>query len=151
MHVSGRCSYSRVGNLRSLSAVKAGVAYFALVFLVGFALGVVRVGLLTPWVGAFSAILLELPVILTASWFVCGWILSRFRVPAHAKHRLVMGGTAFILLIAAEVMLATALGRGPREYLISFGTPEGVLGLGGQIGFAAFPWVWLRTTTKHFG
>ena len=132
------------------SAFQAGAAYFALVFLVGFVLGALRVLILIESVGAFWAVLAELPVILTASWIVCGWTLRRFRVPAHRAHRLVMGGVAFILLITAEVLLSAALGLSPGEYLASFRTPEGNLGLGGQIVFALFPWIRLRTATKRF-
>jgi hypothetical protein len=129
------------------SAVKAGAAYFALVFLVGFALGVVRVGLLIPRVGTFWAVLCELPVILTASWFVCGWVLRRFAVPAQAGHRIAMGAVAFVLLITAEVLLATAFGQSPSAYLAKFETPEGALGLAGQVVFGLFPWLRLRTGT----
>lgn len=132
---------------RLRSAIKAGAAYFALVFLVGFVLGAVRLLLLIPRVGVLWAVLLELPVILTASWLVCGWVLRRFAVPAQAGHRIAMGAVAFVLLIAAEVLLSTALGQSPSAYLAKFGTPEGALGLAGQVVFGLFPWIRLRTGT----
>lgn len=128
-----------------MTAVKAGTAYFALVFTAGFALGVVRVLLLAPRIGIFFAVLLELPVILTVSWIACGWILKRFAVSARADCRLVMGGVAFVLLIAAEVMLASAFGSSPSAYLSSWATREGALGLAGQMVFALFPWVMGRS------
>jgi hypothetical protein len=121
------------------SAVKPGAAYFALVFLAGFVLGTVRVLLLAPRLGTLTAVLLELPVILTVSWFACGWISRRFSVPAGAWHRLRMGAVAFFLLIAAEIALAAAFGRAPSTYLASLGTVEGAFGLAGQILFGLIP------------
>jgi hypothetical protein len=125
-------------------AVKAGAFYFALVFLVGFALGTVRVLMLVPRVGALRAVMLETPVILIASWTICGWLLRRFRVPACAGARLAMGCVAFILLMLAEALLSLAIGRGPVAYLASFATAEGALGLAGQLVFALFPLVRMR-------
>jgi hypothetical protein len=113
------------------SVIKGGAAYFAL--------GVVRVLVLAPRLGALVAVALELPLILTASWITCGWVLKRFSVPPLAGSRLALVGVAFFLLMAAELALATASGRPPREYLASFATAEGALGLAGQILFALFP------------
>lgn len=127
-------------------AFKAGVAYFALIFTVGFALGTVRVLVLAPRVGPLWAVIAEAPVILIASWIVCGWILRRFAVPPESSSRLAMGGVAFGLLLGAEAALsAIAFGRGPAAYFASFGTAEGVLGLAGQIAYALFPLFRLRT------
>lgn len=124
------------------SAVGAGAAYFASVFAAGFALGIVRVSVLVPLVGSLGAVLVELPVILTASWILCGWILRRFDVPRAVSRRLVMGGVALALLLGAEVVLAAvAFGRTPAAYLSSFATTEGAVGLAGQIVFALFPWM----------
>ena len=69
------------------SVIKGGAAYFALVFAAGFALGVVRVLVLAPRLGALSAVALELPLILTVSWIACGWVLKRFSVPPRAGPR----------------------------------------------------------------
>lgn len=125
-------------------AVEAGAVYFALVFLAGFALGTVRVLLLVPRVGPLRAVMLETPVILTASWIVCGWVLRRLTVPALAGRRLAMGGVALLLLLLAEALLSLAIGPGPAAYFASWGTAEGALGLAGQLAFALFPLVRLR-------
>jgi hypothetical protein len=126
-------------------AVQAGSAYFALVFLVGFALGTVRVLVLVPRVGTLRAVMLETPVMLTASWMVCGWVLRRLAVPVVAGRRLAMGGVALVLLLLAEALLSLAIGPGPAAYLASWGTLEGALGLAGQLAFALFPLVRTRT------
>jgi hypothetical protein len=122
-------------------AIQAGAAYFGAVFLVGFALGTVRVLALVPRIGELRAVLLELPVILAASWALCGWAQRRFGVPPVARDRLAMGGVAFGLLMIAEAALSFGLGRSPGDYLSSFATAAGAAGLAGQIAFALFPLV----------
>jgi hypothetical protein len=47
------------------------------VFFVGFILGTVRVLLIAPRLGETAAVLLETPVMLVASWFVCRWYVKR--------------------------------------------------------------------------
>ena len=58
-------------------ATRAGAAYFAIVFAVGFVLGALRVTFLAPAVGPLPAVALELPVMLAASWWTCGWLMRR--------------------------------------------------------------------------
>ncbi len=53
--------------------------------------------------------------------------------------RAVMGGSAFVLLMLAEFGLAMAFGRAPGACLASFFTQAGLLGLAGQLVFAALP------------
>ncbi len=55
-----------------MRAVLAGVLYFGLVFALGFILGTLRVLVLEPRLGSTGAVLLELPVMLAASWLLCG-------------------------------------------------------------------------------
>lgn len=69
-------------------AIKAGVAYFAIVFALGF----VRTLVLVKHLGETASVLLELPFMLGASWLACGWALDRFAVPRLWRHRLAMGG-----------------------------------------------------------
>ena len=63
-----------------LRITKLGFVYFAIVFSVGFALGLVRVPLIEPWLGVRWAEVSEMPlllaaIILTASYInqVVGW------------------------------------------------------------------------------
>ena len=91
--------------------VKAGAAYFAVVFAAGFVLGTVRVLLLIPRLGALTSVLLELPLMLAISWMACGWALRRFRVPPRIPPRLTMGATAFALLMLAVGVAAGRVSR----------------------------------------
>jgi hypothetical protein len=55
------------------NASKAGALYALIVFLIGFILGTIRVLLIVPRLGETAAVMLETPVMLAASWFVCRW------------------------------------------------------------------------------
>ncbi|QKV17971.1 hypothetical protein [Oricola thermophila] len=121
-------------------ALRVGAAYFAIVFAAGFALGTIRVLVLEPAVGETAAVLIELPVMLTISWFACGWLIRRFAVAQDLNTRIAMGGIAFVLLMAAEFTLAdVALGLPPNAYLAQFATLPGLMGLAGQIAFGVIP------------
>lgn len=123
-------------------ALIAGIAYFAVVFALAFAVGVVRVLVVAPRLGETGAVLLELPIILAASWLACGYLLKRFALGPGLVERLVMGLTAFIVLQGSEFLLAiTVFARSPDDYLAAVATTAGLLGLAGQIGFALIPLV----------
>jgi len=123
---------------RRTAALEAGLVYFATVFAVGFLLGTVRTLLVLPRVGPVWAVALELPLMLAASWLLCGWTLRRFGVPAGAP-RVLMGTVALGLLLLAELTLAVALGEGLRAFFSGLVTPAGALGLAGQLAFGLFP------------
>ena len=107
-------------------------------FLAGFALGLLRVGIVAPRIGEARAVLAELPLMLALSWAVAGAVLRRSRLPP-GRPRLVMGVVAFAALMLAEALLALALGQTLRGFLAGFQRPAGALGLAGQIGFAMVP------------
>lgn len=126
------------------SSIKAGAAYFALVFALGFVLGTLRVFLLAPALGDLGAVLVELPMMLVASWLICHWLTRLLRVPSDMPARLVMGGSAFVFLIVAEISLSLWLfGNSIAAHFGNYGTAHGAAGLAGQIAFAAFPVVQL--------
>jgi hypothetical protein len=127
------------------TVLKAGAAYFALVFLVGFALGILRVLVIAPRVGETFAVFLEAPVILAASWLASRECVGRLRVRARARERLAMGAVAFALLMAAELALSVLVfGRSVTEHLAAWRTLAGGAGLAAQTGFALIPFVQLR-------
>lgn len=118
----------------------AGLAYWAVVFALGFVLGTIRVLWLAPLVGVVPATLIELPVMLTASWLAAGWLVRRFAI-MRGSEALVMGGLAFGLLMAAECALAVGLmGQTPAQWLADLRQPHALLGLAGQVMFALIPW-----------
>jgi hypothetical protein len=120
-----------------MTALITGWCYFAGVFAVAFALGTVRTLWLAPLVGAVTAVAIETPIVLAVSWWCSGRLLARQKLGLAG--RAVMGGSAFVWLMLAEFGLALAFGRVPCVYLASFATPAGMLGLAGQVAFAAMP------------
>lgn len=118
----------------------AGVLYFGAVFALGFALGTARILLVVPLAGEVGAVLLELPVMLAASWAACGWIVRRLRVSAAANARITMGAVAFALLMVAELAVSVfALHRTPAEHFATYRSLGALLGLAAQIVFAGMP------------
>ncbi len=116
-------------------------------FLIGFVFGTLRVLLLAPRFGETAAVILETPVMLAASWFVCRWCVDRVDVPRMVPVRSAMGAVAFLVLMAAEFGLAgQVFGRSTVEYVASYGSAPGATGFAAQIVFATFPvaQVWRR-------
>lgn len=121
-------------------ALAAAAAYFAIVFSLAFALGIVRTLLVAPRTGDVVAVLVETPFVLLASWFAARWCTRRFSVPAQAPDRLAMGLAAFSLLMTVETALGLVLfGRPLAQQLAAFGTPAGAIGLLAQVAFGLMP------------
>lgn len=127
-------------GLSMKTAIKAGIAYFLLVFAIGFVLGTIRVLFLLQRIGELGAVVLELPVMLAASWMICRWLIRRLRVPGDVPSRLTMGACAFALLMVAELGLSVMVfGNSLSSHLQHFATDPGAIGLAGQIAFGLFP------------
>lgn len=127
------------------TAVGAGLLYFIGVFALGFLLGGIRLMLLEPAVGELLAVVIELPVILTASWLLCGRAIIQLQVPASILPRGIMGASALLMLLLAEFVLAVVLfAEPPGEFFGNLLSASGLAGLGGQIVFALFPLLHLR-------
>ena len=125
------------------SALQPALAYFALVFAVGFALGAVRTAWLEPRLGARAAELLELPLMVFASWAIARWLLGRDVVACPPRRRLLVGGIALLCMLAAELGLGMALrGRSPRELLLERDPVAGPAYLMALVLFGLMPW-WL--------
>jgi hypothetical protein len=129
-----------------LVAIIAGALYAAVVFLIGFIFGSLRVMLLVPALSDTTAVLLELPFILLASWFVCRWCVDRLGVCRSKQARVLMSVVAFVVLMVAEFGLGITLGRPLVDQLAGFASPAGVIGLTAQVVFGLFPvmQVWRR-------
>ncbi len=126
----------------------AAAAYFALVFLFGFAFGIVRTLLITPRIGALAAVAIEVPLLLAVSIFAAGALMRRFRIQRPGE-AVAMGAIAFCLLIPVEFAFAALLGTPPAIYLASLATAPGALGLLGQVLFALVPAARSHRTTPQ--
>lgn len=125
-----------------IAALRLGLVYFAAVFAVGFALGAIRTLVLIPMLGEVGAVLVELPVILTAAWMICGRLVRGRRLTV--TEAATMGATAFVLLMLGEAALSLFLaGRTLVEHLALYAETAHLIGLAGQLAFATFP-IWRR-------
>jgi hypothetical protein len=122
-----------------LQATKAGALYAIVVFSIGFILGTIRVLLLAPRLGETTAVIIEAPIMLVASWFVCRWCVDWLNVRRTVLTRSLMGLMAFLVLMSAEVGLGAVLGRSLADQLAAYKSPSGSIGLGAQVIFAVFP------------
>jgi hypothetical protein len=123
-------------------AGRAGVVYTLAVFTFAFAVGAVRVTIVAPRIGALLAVALEAPIVLTVGWFLARWCTRRFNLGCEPGTRIRMGVVAFSLLMVLELAVATlAFGEGLDQYFAKYATAPGMLGLAGQLCFAAIPWL----------
>ena len=83
--------------------------------------------------------MIEAPIMVAASWLVCGWCVDRLGVTRTVPARSLMGLVAFLVLMSAEVGLGAVLGRSLVDQLAAYGSPAGAIGLGAQMIFAIFP------------
>ena len=122
--------------------MKAGFAYFLVVFATGFALAFVRIPVLVPAFGTRTAELLEMPVMLA----VLAWA-SRRLARAHPElarsRRLAAGIFALACLVTAELAVAYFLGaRSPGQYVASRDPVSGSVYLAALGFFALAPALW---------
>jgi len=89
--------------------MKAGAAYFGIVFAAGFVLGTLRILLLVPRIGTRAAELIETPLMVLVTVIAARWVISRFSVCDRLSVRLGIGISALILLLAAEVGVGVVL------------------------------------------
>jgi hypothetical protein len=107
-------------------AVLAGLAYFALVFGAGAVLGTLRVLWLAPALGARTAELLEMPVMLAVAILAARWIVRRFAL--GVAQRVAMGALALALVLACEfTVVLYARGLTFERYWMSFDPVSGTL------------------------
>jgi hypothetical protein len=86
-----------------LAACFAGLLYFAAVFTFAFAMGIARVLVVAPRLGPTAAVLLEVPILVVASWIVARRLLRNRSLTL--RQRTTMGATAFTLTMASEAAL----------------------------------------------
>ncbi len=101
-------------------------------------MGVARVLVVAPLLGPAAAVLLEVPIVIAVSWVATRYLLRNSTLTF--LQLAMMGITAFILTMASEASLAELLqGENVAEWAASVATPLGLVGLAGQVIFAAMP------------
>jgi hypothetical protein len=121
-----------------MRALKAGILYFALVFAIGFALGAIRIPFVVPRLGVRWAELLEMPLMLFASFLAARFFVHRFG-PLSSRRRVIMGVVALALLVAAEIGLTVALAQSVPESIAGRDPVSGIAYLISLAVFAAMP------------
>ena len=120
----------------------AAAAYFGLVFAVGFALGVWRTLLLVPRLGERWAELLEMPLMVGASYLAARWVVRRFAVRRDARSRLYVGFFALGLMLIAELLMVLLAQRASlAEYVAGRDPISGAIYLLALCLFALMPWL----------
>lgn len=118
----------------------AGIAAFAAVFAIGFVLGTIRTLAITPRIGPVNSVLIEVPLMLGASWAITRWAIQRWEVPPRVSARLMMGAIAFAFLMTAEAMLGRlAFDQSVGQWWAGLTSPAGAIGLFAQLSFALMP------------
>jgi hypothetical protein len=121
-------------------ALIAGTIYFLALFALGFLLGAIRVVFIAPRFGQLIGTLAEVPIMLTAAYFICRWALHQWQVSQANAIRWLMVPWFLALLFAFETVLGlTLFGRTLSEQWAALVTQAGVLGLSAQIIAALLP------------
>lgn len=121
-----------------MAVFRTAIAYFATVFAFAFAMGVARTLVVAPRLGDTVAVLLEVPILLAASWVVVHRLLRDRHLAL--PQRIAVGTIAFVLTMASEAVLSALMrGQNIGEWAATVATPLGLVGLAGQLGFAAIP------------
>lgn len=126
---------------------QAALFYSLSVFFIGFLLGTVRVLVLRRFLTDWEAVLVEIPFILRASWYICQRCVRHWNI--HTT-KLLMGCAAFVFLQLMEICLGyTLANKTIQEYFQeSLFTFAGSLGLLGQALFGCMP---MLVSMKHAG
>ena len=116
----GLLSAGSPGEAAILQVVKAGAVYFALVLALGFVLGAIRTLWVVPRVGARTAELMEMPIMLAVTIVAARWTVLRLSVPMMWTARLEMGCMALVFMLVAEFGFVLWIrGLSIKEYFAS--------------------------------
>ena len=120
--------------------VKAGFAYFGLVFGAGFFLGSIRVPFLVPRFGERIAELIETPFMFVVVVIAARYIARRYSLPPQPFIRLSVGAIGLSLLVVAELAFVAAVQRGSiSEYVANKDPVAGTVFLAMLVLFALMP------------
>ena len=123
----------------AMRTIFAAISYFVTIFALGFLLGTVR----TLWgaeaLGETAFILLEVPIMLIASWWSARSLCARYSISSVASAA-VMGACAFSFLMLAELVLASSLsGQSAGAWFSGLWQIPHLFGTLGQLTFGAMP------------
>ncbi len=119
---------------------KAGLAYFAIVFVVGFVLGTIRTLWVVPFVGVRMAELAESPVMIAVSVLAARWVARRVGLPTSWPKRVASGLVALGLMLFAEFgFVLWVRGLTIRQYWESRDPVSGTVYLVSLAMFAVIP------------
>ena len=128
-----------------MTGFKAAAAYFALVLGTGFVLGTIRVPFLVPRLGERYAELLEMPIMFVVVVMAARYVVRRFRLPPRLSVRLLVGFTALLISVVAELLLAATLqDLSVGQYLASRDPLSGSVYLFVLLLFALMPCILAR-------
>ena len=123
------------------NVIKYGFIYFALVFAAGFVLGVIRVLLVEPRIGARYAELIEIPVMLIVIYQSAKFVVSRMPDAKSGIPYFVTGAVALALLLLCEIALVSGLqGMTLGQYLESRDAVAFSAYILSLVIFAMMPW-----------
>lgn len=131
--------------------VRAAAIYFALVFIVGFMLGPIRVLWLEPWLGKTIAVLIEAPFLIAAMALASVWAPRWAGVDGGWVSYLTIGVAALAFQQMADVAVGFGLrGMTLNDQVAYFGSPPGYIYAATLIVFALMPlWMWSRRTRSE--
>lgn len=123
----------------------AGASYFALVFVLAFALGAARTLLLEPHMSKLAATAVEAPFLLMVMIAAARWVPPRFHLAGDGAALWAIGLIGLGLQQGADIALGMTLrGLSLAEQYAQFLRPEGWLFAALLIVFAAAPWAFHR-------
>ena len=103
-----------------MAVIITAIVYFVAVFAFAFAMGVARTLVIAPLIGTAVAVLLEVPILLAASWVIARRLL---RDRDLTLPQCIAAGTiAFVLTMASEAVLSELM-RGHRPSAIRLFLP----------------------------
>lgn len=115
------------------------LAYFGVVFAIGFVLGAVRELLITPRLGRGAAVWIELPFMVVASVVAARWVVARWRVE-RVWDGWWVGLVAFAMLMVGEYLIALiGASASPVQFVREATSSHNLPGLAAQVLFAVLP------------
>lgn len=118
--------------------IKPALVYFILIFFTGFALAMIRIPFLVPRLGERWAELVELPLMVLASFLVARWLVQRFRL-VTVMQCIGTGLPALLMMLSAELAVTLFQGQGLGDYLVGRDPISGMAYLASLLLFAAMP------------